>query len=317
MPSAPPISSLLFQRASTRTKCRHAWTKHHLAARSRAFHARSLGWRDHRWPGADPNPGTPMYICRARVQNSMVPGKWVQGNCNVPFGGSEGIMRSYEVAYGSARWGAYRGSTYGLDKWAETLTAASSIPAAFTTIASGTDYGYQPGKLVPNGTCHVPFGEGEVVQPPPFQVLYATGGGRPPVNPPYNPYPPLSVSTAVLSLSAAGPAVSGLQPVHSRRHQGPHIELVGRSRLLPQRRTGSNHGSQISPGPAASDLRATAPAISPRPQLCHLAARAKTLRPGRRRHQGRSRKRSQTRFAALHLPRPVQQQSLPRQVGPG
>jgi hypothetical protein len=65
-------------------------------------------------PGADPNPGTPMYLCRAQVEGSLVPGKWVQGNCNVPFGGSERIMRSYEVAYGTARWGAYRGNSYGL-----------------------------------------------------------------------------------------------------------------------------------------------------------------------------------------------------------
>ena len=57
--------------------------------------------------------------------------------------------------------------------------AVRPIPAASTTSRSGTDYGYQPGKLVPDGTCHIPFGGGEVIQPPPFQVLYATGGGRP------------------------------------------------------------------------------------------------------------------------------------------
>ena len=55
-----------------------------------------------------------MFICRAQIQGSVVPGKWVQGNCNVPYGGSEQIMRSYEVAYGSARWGPYQGGVYGL-----------------------------------------------------------------------------------------------------------------------------------------------------------------------------------------------------------
>ena len=58
---------------------------------------------------------------------------------------------------------------------------------------SGTDYGFQPGKLVPDGTCHIPFGGAEITQGPPFEVLYATGGGRPPWNPPYPPsypYPP-------------------------------------------------------------------------------------------------------------------------------
>ena len=139
-------------------------------------------------PGSDPSPGTPMYICRANVQGSVVPGKWVQGNCNVAFGGSERIMRSYEVAYGSARWGAYQGNSYGL---AQTGNADGS-PLFSCRVqyvdASGNGYGYQPGKLVSDGTCHIPFGGGEVVQNPPFEVLYATGGGRPPYQPPY--YPP-------------------------------------------------------------------------------------------------------------------------------
>ena len=140
-------------------------------------------------PGSDPNPGTPMFICRAQIQGSVVPGKWVQGNCNVPYGGSEQIMRSYEVAYGSARWGPgpYQGSFYGL---AQTGTNADGSPLYSCRVhysPSGTDYGYQPGKLVSDGTCHIPMGGGEVVQGPPFDVLYAAGGGRPPI--PYPPYP--------------------------------------------------------------------------------------------------------------------------------
>jgi hypothetical protein len=142
-------------------------------------------------PGADPNPGTPMYICRARVQGSMVPGKWVQGNCNVPFGGSEQVMHSYEVAYGTARWGAYRGSPYGLAQMGRNIDGSPLYSCRVHYVdASGTDYGYQPGKLVSDGTCHIPFGGAEVTQGPPFEVLYATGGGRPPWNPPYPPYYP-------------------------------------------------------------------------------------------------------------------------------
>ena len=143
-------------------------------------------------PGSDPSPGTPMFICRANLQGSVVPGKWVQGNCNVPFNGSEQIMRSYEVAYGSARWGAYQGSFYGL---AQTGSNSDGSPLYSCRVqyvdASGNNYGNQPGKLVSDGTCHIPFGGGEVVQNPPFEVLYATGGGRPPYQPPYYPpYPP-------------------------------------------------------------------------------------------------------------------------------
>ena len=143
-------------------------------------------------PGSDPNPNGPMYICRAQIQGSVVPGKWVQGNCNVPFGGSEQIMRSYEVAYGSARWGSYQGNFYGL---AQTGSNSDGSPLYSCRVqyvdASGNGYGFQPGKLVSDGTCHIPFGGVEVVQNPPFDVLYATGGGRPPYQPPYYPpYPP-------------------------------------------------------------------------------------------------------------------------------
>ncbi len=146
-------------------------------------------------PGADPNPGTPMYICRAQVQGSLVPGKWVQGNCNVAFGGSEQIMRTYEVAYGRARWGAYGGSFYGLAQMGRDSNGNPLYSCRIHYIdASGNDYGFQPGKLVSDGTCHIPFGGAEITSGPPFEVLYATGGGRPPYSPPYYPpyypYPP-------------------------------------------------------------------------------------------------------------------------------
>ena len=68
-------------------------------------------------PGADPNPGTPMFICRVLIQGSTVPGKWVQGNCNVAYGGSEQVMRSYEVAYGSARWERIRAASTVFADW--------------------------------------------------------------------------------------------------------------------------------------------------------------------------------------------------------
>ena len=93
-----------------------------------------------------------------------------------------------KVAYGSARWGPYQGGFYGL---AQTGSNADGSPLYSCRVRyspnPGTDYGYQPGKLVSDGTCHIAMGGGEVVQSPPFDVLYATGGGRPPY--PYPPYP--------------------------------------------------------------------------------------------------------------------------------
>jgi hypothetical protein len=142
-------------------------------------------------PGNDPNPGAPMYVCRAQFQGSMVPGKWVQGSCNVAFGNAEHIMPRYQVAYGTARWGRYRGDTNGL---VQTGSEPDGSPLYSCRVhyfggIMNTDYGYQPGKLVGDGTCHIPVGGAEIVQSPPFQVLYGAGGGRPPYPIPYPPYP--------------------------------------------------------------------------------------------------------------------------------
>ncbi len=174
-------------------------------------------------PGADPSPGTPMYICRAQVQGSLVPGKWVQGNCNVAFGGSEQIMRSYEVAYGSARWGQYRGSAYGLAQTGNEADGSPLYSCRVNYYASGANYGYQPGKLVSDGTCHIPFGGTEITQAPPFEVLYATGGGRPPVPYPPFPYPfPYPVQPA-----QPYPACRPSDPTVKREIQGGKTWWVG------------------------------------------------------------------------------------------
>ena len=145
-------------------------------------------------PGNDPNPGSPMYVCRAQLQGSLVPGKWVQGSCNVAFGNSEQVMNSYELAYGTARWGRYRGNIYGLIQTGHEPDGSPLYSCRVHYFAGmmRTDYGWQPGKLVADSTCHIPMGGAEIAQNPPFEVLYGTGGGRPPYypypNPPY-PYP--------------------------------------------------------------------------------------------------------------------------------
>jgi hypothetical protein len=145
-------------------------------------------------PGNGPEPGTPMYVCRAQDQGSVVPGKWVNGSCNVAFNNSEDVMSSYEVAYGDARWRPYQGNVEGL---VQTGNEADGRPlyscrVRYTRDFPRADFGYQPGKLVDDGTCHFPLGGAEIAQGPPFDVLYARGGGYPPYPPPYpypNPYP--------------------------------------------------------------------------------------------------------------------------------
>ncbi len=197
-------------------------------------------------PGSAPNPGSPMYICRAMYRGAMTPGKWVKGNCNIPYGGREIVMNQYQVAYGNGYWRRFDGTYDGL---AQTGTDADGNPLYscrvhyysgstgpsfpnnnnqpnndfpmpgppdmnppsmptpnipmpnvpmpnmpmlhFSNISLvraqfGRDLGFQPGKIV-NGNCNFPLGGREIVQPPPFQVLYAGGGYPPPYYPPYQP----------------------------------------------------------------------------------------------------------------------------------
>jgi hypothetical protein len=143
-------------------------------------------------PGSDPNPGSPMYVCRAQDQGSLVPGKWVGGNCNVAFNNAEDVMSSYEVAYGNAQWGPYQGNLAGVIQTGHEPDGRPlySCRARYTTNFPRQDYGYQPGKLVSDGSCHIPFGGAEVAVGQPFEVLYGSGGGYPPnPYPPYYPYP--------------------------------------------------------------------------------------------------------------------------------
>jgi hypothetical protein len=53
-------------------------------------------------PGAGPEQGLPMYICRAMYQGAMTPGKWVKGSCNIPYGGQEHVINLKE----RKGWGA-------------------------------------------------------------------------------------------------------------------------------------------------------------------------------------------------------------------
>jgi hypothetical protein len=101
-------------------------------------------------------------------------------------------MSSYEVAYGNAQWGPYQGNLAGVIQTGHEPDGSPlySCRVRYRTNFPRQDYGYQPGKVVADGTCHFPLGGAEVVQNPPFEVLYAAGGAYPPNPYPPNPYPP-------------------------------------------------------------------------------------------------------------------------------
>jgi hypothetical protein len=144
-------------------------------------------------PGNSPAPGGPMYICRAQVQGSVTPGKWVNGYCNVAFNGQEVVMSQYQVAYGDAVWQPYSGTTYGLVRTGTDSdgTPLYSCRVHYDAGFPNGDQGNQPGKLS-GGACRIPYGGGELVRNPPFEVLVGGGGypPYPPYPPPYPPYPP-------------------------------------------------------------------------------------------------------------------------------
>ena len=176
-------------------------------------------------PGNDPNPGSPMYICRSRYEGSMQPGKWVGGNCNIAYGGQEIVRSSYEVAYGNAVWRLYEAGRNGLYR---TGTDSDGTPLyscrvryrgdsfnfpPMPGVPLGTDLGYQPGKLL-NGSCHIPLGGQEVVQGPPFEALYVPGGYYLPPYPPPAPAPVTPVAPAV-PYAQAGPSSVTWKSAHA------------------------------------------------------------------------------------------------------
>ena len=169
-------------------------------------------------PGNDPNPGSPMYVCRSQYEGSLQPGKWVAGNCNIAYGGREMVRSTFEIAYGNAVWLPYSDDPNGLIqtgserdgtplyscrvRYRGGVRGVLSMPS-LSGLPLGADLGYQPGKLL-QGSCHVPLGGQEVVQAPPFEALYARSGYDPPYYPPA-PQPAPSPTPTAIPYAQPGP----------------------------------------------------------------------------------------------------------------
>jgi hypothetical protein len=129
-------------------------------------------------PGNGPDPGSPLYICRAGVYaGGLFPGKWIQGKCSVAFDGREFKQNKYDVAYGPAVWGPFGGvitpdmvqGGYDTDQTPLYICRVANYKIAFQS-----DKGNQPGYLK-NGQCWVPYGNSSPNDPP-FEVLYNAPG---------------------------------------------------------------------------------------------------------------------------------------------
>jgi hypothetical protein len=169
-----------------------------------------------------------MYICRARIEGSVTPGKWVKGNCNIAFGGKELVMDRYQIAYGNAIWQPYSSTGYGLVPTGSDRdgTPLYSCRVHYNPGGFQGDLGNQPGKLL-NGACRIPLGGAEIVINPPFEALYRNGDypypPYPPYPPPYPPYPPPypPPGPPQPSYPTPDPSTVTWRPAHSGDTPGP------------------------------------------------------------------------------------------------
>jgi hypothetical protein len=158
-------------------------------------------------PGDGPTPDSPLYICRAGAGGGLYPGKWIQGQCSISYGGREYKEKTYDVAYGTATWGSYGGFSTdliqgGFDS-AQNPIYVCRVPHFNFWFK---DRGAQPGKLV-NGQCLVSYGGSEIPSAPPFQALYSTANTMAaPAAPPAAAPPAQTSGIQVLVQSGTGAA---------------------------------------------------------------------------------------------------------------
>ena len=103
--------------------------------------------------------GEALFICRARFKNGIHPGKVRRGlgGCNVPWGGRENTVRSYEVLVGRGfGWRRARDGNIPLD--AVLIGRENGRDMLFTCRANFKN-GRHPGKVRPGlGGCNIPWG---------------------------------------------------------------------------------------------------------------------------------------------------------------
>lgn len=142
----------------------------------------------------------PMFVCRTATHGGLHPGKLLNNNCNVSWGGGGTEYHDFEVATlsgGPGHWAPFDPA-----QTAQMLIGGHEASGATlyvchanfihkeTTIGplfpSDHDSGIHPGKLV-NGKCDVEWGSRELALDQYVQVFYLT---PPPLPPPPPPPPP-------------------------------------------------------------------------------------------------------------------------------
>ncbi len=115
-------------------------------------------------PAGDNGDGTPLFVCRARHQGGIHPGKVYAGNCNIGWGGKEIVIGAYEVLVGRLTWGRPTpgAGVVGGDNWGNGREPLLICRAAYRG-------GVHPGKVW-KGNCNIGWGGQEIVLPR-YEVL--------------------------------------------------------------------------------------------------------------------------------------------------
>jgi hypothetical protein len=114
--------------------------------------------------GGQENGGT-LYVCRAPHNGGLHPGKIVDGNCNIGWGGEEQVIRDYEVLIGDGIWGKPRAD------YAGSFAAGQENGEALYLCRAPFNGGVHPGKVVA-GNCNIGWG-GKEETIGRFEVFYA------------------------------------------------------------------------------------------------------------------------------------------------
>lgn len=125
------------------------------------------------------NDGEMLYVCRARHEGGVHPGKLIGSTCNIGYGGVEIEKSEYEVAVysgGSWRAGNREGALVGGFENNDVLYVCrveftrDLVRKSLPSLRTG-NYGMHGGKLLPNGLCNVGYG-GQEISSSEYELFY-------------------------------------------------------------------------------------------------------------------------------------------------
>ena len=167
--------------------------------------------------GARETDRAPNWVCRARYEGGVHPGRWVGGLCHVGYGGKEVVLQRYEVLAGARDgwWGAPKsGPDAGFEAGSE---------KGRPLVLCRADYRGElnPGKVV-SGVCNFGWG-GREISADRYEVFHLSWSGRDRERDwgrapePYAPWPPDPEPSAPFEICSDQRVPRGLVVVKASR----------------------------------------------------------------------------------------------------